>query len=980
MRQNFEDSRGYNFDWMSGRFGETRKVLAGDIDLEAAGPLLHFYDAGGSDRRVDLPPNAGGRFFAISNVGATGELHLYDHQNDLIVQVEPAQSTFIWSSRENGEWMALRAWSDLDVFGPVGPNHRRGLVPDPGATPNVGVRLLGDDAEWHSFSEVPVDEIDAFKVVTDGTTSATAEGLDAFKIRCSDSTMFIAVGNNDATHGDNVNLRVNPAAVDHNALLNYVADRHVAHGDVSMAAGEGLTGGGTIAATRSFALDIPGLTSAVGALGNSMVYHNGSNHRKMTLSQLNGILAHDSLLGYSADRHVAHSGVSIIAGNGLTGGGGIDASRTLSFNIQGMPISADAVPAAADYFPFYDASEGNRRISYENLSAAIRGQLPTDWPINVKAAPFNAAGDNSTNDTAAIQAAIDYVRTNFGKGKLMFPPGIYRAQGITFYPGIYFTGMGSEASIVRCKASPTANVPVFNASKGGAVIFEYGGFENMSVEGPGTGDENEDFIPGNGTNPTEGGPGTITVDCISFKDLDEESQGFRLRFYWINNVTCAQGRTGLYLAKNVYRCFMNGCNFTHNDTGVWVSLQHPEMMNCNMNYNDVGLDGGLVIDWPILRNVFSLNRIGINVPLERCQLIGCVLYQNSLLGVRIANQTQMIGCLVKRPEGNTPTPRPDNIQVILEGRQNLVSTNVFFGAEALDDDTDKAIIALAGPNTVAHPFNQIANNWAWVNGTGPFIRKIASRSEVLPSDEWSIEYIDGANPGAPLGKGTFGNTPQLSVVNNQVLIQSIGDGTLGMFLDVPSGAGELNNPSIIGNNIRINSPILEDVEGDADMTWATPIINVQVTTNGHTTCFNTITPVTNLGGNAHVTTPMSFSDSTTAIVIGNRFKALAPHTIGKPSFGTTTNAHIRNNHGFVTENRFLATMTGESQSFAHGLDLTPETYNFFIQPRENMTNNPSGFWVTAVDATNVTIRRNGASDTIALTVHCFHKSAFGLTS
>lgn len=42
-----------------------------------------------------------------------------------------------------------------------------------------------------------------------------------------------------------------PAGVDHNSLLNYVADRHVAHTGVVLTAGAGLTGGGDISVSRT---------------------------------------------------------------------------------------------------------------------------------------------------------------------------------------------------------------------------------------------------------------------------------------------------------------------------------------------------------------------------------------------------------------------------------------------------------------------------------------------------------------------------------------------------------------------------------------------------------------------------------------------------------------------------------------------------------------------------------------------------------
>lgn len=43
-------------------------------------------------------------------------------------------------------------------------------------------------------------------------------------------------------------------SIDHDAATNFVADEHIAHSGVTLTAGAGLTGGGTIAASRSFAV------------------------------------------------------------------------------------------------------------------------------------------------------------------------------------------------------------------------------------------------------------------------------------------------------------------------------------------------------------------------------------------------------------------------------------------------------------------------------------------------------------------------------------------------------------------------------------------------------------------------------------------------------------------------------------------------------------------------------------------------------
>lgn len=57
-------------------------------------------------------------------------------------------------------------------------------------------------------------------------------------------------------------ITTDDAAINHDSLAGFLSNEHVNHNSVSMTAGTGLTGGGTIASTRTFNLDISGLTSA----------------------------------------------------------------------------------------------------------------------------------------------------------------------------------------------------------------------------------------------------------------------------------------------------------------------------------------------------------------------------------------------------------------------------------------------------------------------------------------------------------------------------------------------------------------------------------------------------------------------------------------------------------------------------------------------------------------------------------------------
>ena len=103
---------------------------------------------------------------------------------------------------------------------------------------------------------------------------------------------------------------------------------------------------------------------------------------------------HDDFGDFVSDEHVAHTGVSIIAGNGLSGGGNIASSRTInidSANVRGM-FTGDKGLA-------YNSSTGTFDID----SANIRGM-------------FSAGGDlsyNSGTGQFSFDVEAVYTKENF---------------------------------------------------------------------------------------------------------------------------------------------------------------------------------------------------------------------------------------------------------------------------------------------------------------------------------------------------------------------------------------------------------------------------------------------------------------------------------------------------------------------------------------------------------------------------------------
>ncbi len=128
--------------------------------------------------------------------------------------------------------------------------------------------------------------------------------------------------------------------------------------DATLTAERVLTGGSGITLTDSGAngnatldLDINSLAVATIAAGDFVPFWDitaTATNKKITFANFESTLNHDSLAGVVSDEHVAHTGVVLTAGAGLTGGGDISASRT--FNVVGGDgITANADDIELDY-------------------------------------------------------------------------------------------------------------------------------------------------------------------------------------------------------------------------------------------------------------------------------------------------------------------------------------------------------------------------------------------------------------------------------------------------------------------------------------------------------------------------------------------------------------------------------------------------------------------------------------------------------
>ena len=143
---------------------------------------------------------------------------------------------------------------------------------------------------------------------------------------------------------------------------------------------------------------------------------------------------HDALLNFVANEHVDHSTVSISAGTGMTGGGTIAATRTLSLNIDGL--SPDASPdQAQDYVATYDASAAtHKKVLLNQLPSAGAPTtasyvlLGTDATLTQERVLTAGQGIKFTDAGAGGNLTLDVGTKDFYLNAAITPPQIVASQ------------------------------------------------------------------------------------------------------------------------------------------------------------------------------------------------------------------------------------------------------------------------------------------------------------------------------------------------------------------------------------------------------------------------------------------------------------------------------------------------------------------------------------------------------------------------
>ena len=205
------------------------------------------------------------------------------------------------------------------------------------------------------------------------------------------STRDIAVGAGTGITVNANDIATNDGAIVHDNLSGFVADEHVAHGGVTITAGAGMTGGGTIAASRTL----------------NVIAGTGITVNANDIATNDGAIVHDNLSGFVANEHIDHSAVSISAGVGLSGGGTIAANRTLTVDLSELTDMTAAVVGSEDELILLDNGADRRKLISEITLSDFNNDV--GWTTNVGDITGVTAGAGMTGGGASGSVTLNAI-------------------------------------------------------------------------------------------------------------------------------------------------------------------------------------------------------------------------------------------------------------------------------------------------------------------------------------------------------------------------------------------------------------------------------------------------------------------------------------------------------------------------------------------------------------------------------------------
>lgn len=216
-----------------------------------------------------------------------------------------------------------------------------------------------------------------------------------------DVTLTVSPGNNQLI-ANSTGLWIDQTKIDHNSLSNYVASRHVDHSVISIVAGSGLTGGGTIDGSRT--LDV-GAANGITVAADSIAVTQGTG----IVVNTTGVHVNSTYIGSISANNASFLG-TIAAGsyqlNSTLAANVQTLTSNNSLNLGGVPAS-NYVNATGNF-----TLGGNIVFTSANTVATAGFKVGANVVINTTAVSVLGTGTNVVINTTAISWSGNVVGNN----------------------------------------------------------------------------------------------------------------------------------------------------------------------------------------------------------------------------------------------------------------------------------------------------------------------------------------------------------------------------------------------------------------------------------------------------------------------------------------------------------------------------------------------------------------------------------------
>lgn len=523
---------------------------------------------------------------------------------------------------------------------------------------------------------------------------------------------------------------------------------------------------------------------------------------------------------------------------------------------------------------------------------------------------FGAVGDGSTNDTAAIQAAVDAVSAA-GGGTVYFPPGTYFCSTTvagkanvnlvgTGWDSV-LKGVGVNSGAVRYLDDECKNVHIHDLAFDAASNDDFDSALKMDGTGSAT------------------GTGPVNIFRCKFFDSNKATQGD-----WTITGFIAQGISDLAFENN----YLDGC-------------QAKLAGGNNSTTERVVCRGNILFEPP----AFGISCVVVDNAILRDVVIADNIVRNPQRGGIFAGQDggSVIGATTERIAitGN----------ILRTGDRLLADTHK--GINFVHADTSRSI-SIVG-NTI---YSETSSTFSWGRAIDTS-QGIAGFNTIIAHNNIQGHYnadLIACN-----------NETDLLLCGNQALPDA------GEFIEIKRSTGLICNNTVngggsVGSIVRVEDCSGLIIEGnrfvDLSVVNSSGAIHLESTTGNTLDVLITKNVFKDDVGNCNRAVNMNSAAGTVNVIIDDNDMA----DIGFTAIRNDGNAtKIRRNTGFVSENRGTATIadTTTSVTVSHGLSgavatSTPAAGQISVVATNNPTNDPGHIWVDTIDGSNFNI--NCAND------------------